>query len=360
MKQTQQERGLLCCSYEEMRQELFLLQEQYGQKALRIRRLGLSEDGREILLASAGPENADCSVLVQASIHGREYLNTALALGQLREYLAWMPDKKEQPNSESPYNKEGTEKASPFHSLCIHVIPMANPDGVTISQAGPEGIRSRRLRTFLWDCYRRDWEEGLTCEEPRAYFSRWKANARGVDLNRNFSAGWRNCQGSAYPSPERYKGEHPYSEAETRAIGRALLGCRPDCCISYHSSGNLVYWGFESAGRLKERCRQLAFAASAATGYPLWAARESAIDQAGCSDECVSTYGIPALTIENGKGDCPLPAEEFPGISLANRDLWAALAQWYRKGKENTLSPQWDFPHKKSPQRSMRGKNNAR
>lgn len=53
-------------------------------------------------------------------------------------------------------------------------------------------------------------------------------NARGVDLNRNFPAGWRDLDGN-YES-----GPRPRSEPETRAVLRFLRRVNPDRTISLH------------------------------------------------------------------------------------------------------------------------------
>jgi murein peptide amidase A len=79
-----------------------------------------------------------------------------------------------------------------------------------------------------------------------------RQNARGVDLNRNFSAGWsrHGAPGSTY-----YSGPRPFSEPETRAA-RALIGAiRPKVTIWYHQHMRLVWTSGTSVspGRLYAR-----------------------------------------------------------------------------------------------------------
>ena len=52
-----------------------------------------------------------------------------------------------------------------------------------------------------------------------------RQNGHGVDLNRNFSAGWA---ASGVPGSTYYSGPRPFSEPETRAARRLIERVRPD------------------------------------------------------------------------------------------------------------------------------------
>ncbi len=86
---------------------------------------------------------------------------------------------------------------------------MVNPDGVTISQKGVDGISDAVLKSQLEDCYQQDLVSGNAYSDSRQYFALWKANARGVDLNRNFDAGWEEYTRAANPASECYKERVP-------------------------------------------------------------------------------------------------------------------------------------------------------
>jgi len=67
----------------------------------------------------------------------------------------------------------------------------------------------------------------IPCVNPDGRAARTRANARGVDLNRNFAA--------ANFRPSALHGPHPLSEPETRALQDALDRYRPSCVLSIHT-----------------------------------------------------------------------------------------------------------------------------
>lgn len=284
-----------------------------------IRELAQTADQRSILDVVLGNPEADTQIIIQSAIHGREYLNTLLAMKQLEHIL--------EQYSTAAY--KGIPYAKLLEQICFHILPMTNPDGVTISQRGVHGIRSEDLRKELKACYHNDLMQGYTQANENTYWSRFKANARGVDLNRNFDAGWEAFQGSNMPSFERYKGAAPASEIETRAILELAERNNAICVISYHSAGDLIYWDYGSKGSVYEKDRELAKLAAGVTGYPMEPTWQNETDAAGCSDYFVLKKGIAAITIENGAGTCPLSIDKFAAIWNANYRLWPALAAFY-------------------------------
>lgn len=309
-------------TYDQMMEDLETMSNCFPEY-LSLKSLGNTADGREIPEVILGDLAADCHLMIQASIHGREYMNTQILMKQLEDFLK---------NYETGVY-EGAYYNDLLNGLCLHLIPMANPDGVTISQMGPEGIRTEACREFLQQCYRADQRDG---KEMSDYWHSWKANARGVDLNRNFDVGWESFVGCTHPSSELYKGEAPASEAEVQAILQVQEDYKVAGCMAYHSSGNLIYWDYGSRGEVLEKDRALAQMAGGVTGYELYSTVSAGTDLAGCSDYFVLKLGIPAVTIENGTGNCPLSIEELPDLLERNKELIPGYLKLYQTGESFT------------------------
>lgn len=78
--------------------------------------------------------------------------------------------------------------------------------------------------------------------------SMWRKNTRnghGVDINRNYPAGWNSCNGSsARESAQDYRGTAPASEPETQAMMNFVASIKPVFNISYHSYSEIVIYPY--------------------------------------------------------------------------------------------------------------------
>ena len=269
--------------------------------------IGYSADQREIIALQIGNRAAEHRFVVQAAIHGREYINSLIAMLQAEDLL-----------EELHAGKLNSDQ----NAFCIYIVPMTNPDGVSLSQFGIDAIRDADLKKSLQQIYNRE-------AQANDYWKRWKANAEGVDLNRNFPQFWQEYTGSTAPSSEKYKGQAPASAPETQAILALIEKVDPDCVISYHSAGNCVYWEYGCSGDTWQKNAELALTASIVTGYPMQSCYANGQDAAGCSDYMVLTQNRAAITIENGSGACPLEDGAIASIWRANRYLLPALIRHY-------------------------------
>jgi g-D-glutamyl-meso-diaminopimelate peptidase len=307
-------------TYEEMRRDLYLLTVRYPSLVSEDS-LGVTADGRQIMEAVIGNTAAAKHIVLQYSMHAREYINTLLAMKSLELYLM---------NYETG-TYDGQTYLQLFSNVCIHIIPMANPDGVTVAQSGTAGISRESLKKNLEDTYESDKKLGRTEVSEDVYFTTFKANARGVDLNKNFDVNWENYNtGVPFSSTDCYKGSEPCSEAETKAIVSLVDRINCVCFISYHAAGQTVYWNYGAAGEQLEADKVLGTMCANVTNYALKAMyTDSAKPNGGCSDYMELVRGIPSVTIETGKGTCPLKADQFPEILSKNLSIIPAAAEKY-------------------------------
>lgn len=78
--------------------------------------IGRTYDNREIWCLRVGNPSAAKKLVIDAAIHAREWKNTQVIMRQTEEIL-----------------REYGEHRARFRSTCLYILPMDNPDGVTIS-----------------------------------------------------------------------------------------------------------------------------------------------------------------------------------------------------------------------------------
>jgi hypothetical protein len=81
-----------------------------------------------------------------------------------------------------------------------------------------------------------------------------RTNARAVDLNRNFSRGWR----VGVPGRGDYSGPRPFSEPEARAVRRLVLRLRPRVTVWFHQPWGQVLAPCHGVAALQRRYARIA------------------------------------------------------------------------------------------------------
>ncbi len=306
-------------SYLEMQEDLARLAGLYPQ-IFSYHSFGKSAAGREMYVAVLGNPNASRQILVSAGIHGREYLTPLLVMKQLEFYLGY-------------YNTGscgGVSYATLFDNCCFYVVPMTNPDGIMLSQAGISTVSDQTLYNRIYAAYYKDFEEGYTQQTNiNEYLKIWKANANGVDLNRNFDARWSELVTMDRVSHKNYKGESAASEPETRAmveLTESLPNLQAVLCI--HSQGEVLYWNCGQSTALASATRSFTAMIARANGYYIVDERNN---DASYSDWCALKKGLIAVTVETGVDACPLPISQFPTIWEDNFELFALSALYFEK-----------------------------
>lgn len=257
-------------------------------KILKVFPIGKSVLGREINALSIGtPQNA---TLFVGATHGLEWLTELLLLRFCGELLSAM--------EQSAHLREiDVAKAMSRRSLVI--IPCLNPDGIEIALRGREGAGQLG-----------DYIEELS----NGNLGGWQANARGVDINHNFNAGWdilRQLEinsGIEGPGPTRYGGPYPESEPETMAIVDFCRVYQIRQLYSFHSQGEEIYYRY--GPNTPARSQLMAQILSSCSGYKVTHPKGTA-SHGGLKDWFIQETHRPGFTIEIGRGKNPLPVEDL-------------------------------------------------
>lgn len=262
---------------------------------------------RPIPLAMLGSPEAPRCVMIQASMHAREYMSSRIVMALVELYAH---------AARSHTKIEGYDIAQLLRRVRFVILPMVNPDGVAVSQQGLGAEIDRRERT---------WVASMVVDSGYDH-RQIKSNAHGVDLNRNFTNGFgmaRNVRST--PDFYHFPGSEPLSEVESRLMLSVAERFAPEFYINYHTSGNLIYWGCANASEsVNEQAETLAMLAGEVTDYPQYGP-DSAPENGSWADEVEVRFGRPSITIELGTRN-PVPEDEFGALFRRNRAVWAATA----------------------------------
>lgn len=270
--------------------------------SLRLATLGTSVLGHDLpaLVLSGHPAGEIRRVLIAAAFHGQEWL-TALCALRLCEELC-LAEKSRLPLCGFPVSKALRQRQ-------IWIVPMVNPDGVEIARYG-----SRAAGEYA------PFAAASGADVPGL----WQANARGVDINHNFNAGWEEMQalaaaaGKTVPGPRQYSGALPESEPETRALTDLCRRYTFRHVVALHSQGEEIYWRYDPW--TPPQSRFIAQVLGAASGYTV-ADPEGLASHGGFKDWFIRCFQRPGFTIELGKGQNPLPLADFEEIYEKAREM---------------------------------------
>lgn len=277
-------------SYERLKQDLKQMNKKYREH-IEIKTIGTTHFGREIWGVKLG-EGKTNIVLIGAH-HGREWLTSALLMNMLESYA----------EACQRGNRLGFRSTDILNQVSIWFIPMLNPDGVTIQQ--------NNLKSFSLDYQ----DQLLQMNEGSRNLRRWKANGIGVDLNRQYPAGWRRLnQEQSNPSYAFYKGKKPLESKEVIALTQFIKEIKPSIAVAYHTAGREIFWNYKNGKHLK-RDYKVAKKVSRLTNYKL-AKPEPEAFGGGFTDWFITTYHKPAMTIEISY----LVGETSPPLSVFNTE----------------------------------------
>jgi len=260
-------------------------------KFLKHSSLGKSVLGKDLHILTLGQEPE--YVLFTAAFHGMERITAAVVLRFVERLCGAL---------ETDGEIAGIAARKAFYGRSLAVVPMVNPDGCEIALKGLAGAGPAAARCF---------------QQSGGSLHKWNANARGIDLNHNFDAGFHlqpeleRAAGIAGPGPTRYGGTRPESEPETAALCGFCRREHVAHALAFHSQGEEIYWKY---GRyIPPRSRELGALFAASSGYMLSQPDEIA-SHGGFKDWFITEMKRPAYTIEMGLGQNPLPPEDMTSI----------------------------------------------
>ncbi len=264
--------------------------------------LGESVLGRAIPMITLG--QGAKTILYVGSHHGMEWMTSILLLRFINEYAEALAEGRRIYNAHIPYL---------FKERRIIIIPMLNPDGVNYAIEGVSADNPLRARL-----------ERMNPAHPD--YSHWQANARGVDLNHNYDAGFIEYKaiekehGILGGGPTRYSGECPESEPEVGYLCNFMRFNLTNIhsVITLHTQGEEIY--YSSGTETCPRSQSMAKALSRLCGYRL-SKPEGPACYGGLTDWCIRSLNIPSFTIECGKGENPLPLDEYFCVYAALRQM---------------------------------------
>jgi g-D-glutamyl-meso-diaminopimelate peptidase len=283
-------------SYIQMVSDISKLKRAYPD-LINVKIIGKSEYGRNIYAVSLGKGTA--TTFINGSHHAREWLTTNLNMYMVDQYAqAYRKNQK----------IKGYNARSILNSTTIWFIPMVNPDGVTLQQQG--------LKAFPKSIHK----SLIKMNGGSKNFKRWKANGKGIDLNRQYNAGWKAIKGPSSPSFKNYKGKTPGSAAETKAVLKFVSTINPEMAVSYHSSGKMLFWNYKQPKSTYYRDLKFANTIKKLTGYRLMKAGKNP-SGGGFTDWFIESKKKPAFTPEISKYyyETSPPLSEFKGAWKENQ-----------------------------------------
>jgi g-D-glutamyl-meso-diaminopimelate peptidase len=263
-----------------------------------LKTIGKSVEGRSIYALRVG--NGKKEILLDASLHAREHMTTNVLMEMIDQYSShYVRD-----------SKFGSYQVkSVLDQTSIWFVPMMNPDGVTLVQNGLNAVANKDLVRKI---------------NGGPNIARWKANIRGVDLNRNFDATWSSIILTPpynVPAFKNYKGIAPFSEPESKALRDFVLARPFKSYITYHSSGEIIYWGYDSMNNYN-RNYNLVKSVANVTGYSIIPPNPKK-PSAASESWFTKVKKMPAMTVEIAKysGEGPVSFSQWNDVWRRNQTV---------------------------------------
>ncbi|WP_062198603.1 M14 family metallopeptidase [Massilibacterium senegalense] len=239
------------------------------------------------------------TVHFNASFHANEWITSALLMNAVKEYVFQLIDYEQW--------KEKNMRVL-YEEIVVSIVPMVNPDGVDLVIKGlPAAGPFQSYVSYV--------NNGVDT------FSHWKANICGVDLNNQYPSCWEKEQyrKPKHPAPRDFPGYSPLSEPESIAMAKLVEQEQVDRLVAFHSQGEEFYYGY--LGHEPEESTRIAAEIERASGYK---AVKTIDSYAGFRDWFIHHYRRPGFTIEVGRGENPLPLDDFDKMAAETFKIFLA------------------------------------
>ncbi|MFC4404869.1 M14 family metallopeptidase [Gracilibacillus xinjiangensis] len=283
--------------YTQLLDDINLLTSKYDSLEKRV--IGYSVNHRKLIALRLGTGKK--AVMLNGAHHAREWLTSALLMNMAEYYCKRHEDEE--------------EIRKLFKEVSLWFVPMVNPDGVTLVQDGADQFHQKN--------------ELIKMNDGSVHYDGWKANIRGIDLNRQYPMDWETIDDQIRkPAPAMFKGKKPLSEPEVRSLYQFSLEHNFAFVACYHSSGEEIFWQYKSSGAVYDSAKKLAEKLAALTGYRLVEPGPNP-SGGGFTDWFIMVQKRPSFTIEIGPyvGPVPVPLHYYDKIWKENKEVGLLLAK---------------------------------
>lgn len=270
---------------------------------LRTGGIGTDSTGRQIPYLSIGTGAKE--VFYNGAHHANEWITTLLLMRLCESYAEAIAYDR---------NFFGQRAAALAAQTTLYVAPLVNPGGVDLVTGALTGGDDYEQARAIADAY------------PQIPFPNgWKADLDGIDPNLSYPAEWQRAreikfaEGYTSPAPRDYVGEAPLAARESRAVYDFTNAHNFCLTISWHTQGEVIYWQFLQIRPPMAESIGTSFAE--ASGYEL-AETPYASSFAGYKDWFLQQFQRPGYTVEAGRGENPLPLEQFQKIYEDNLGIF--------------------------------------
>jgi len=231
-------------SYSQMMRDIEALKNAYPN-LIRYEIAGFSVEGRGLPLVRLG--TGKNKVFFCGAHHARDYITSAYLMYAVNVYA----------KAAEEQTLIGRHKIAELLSRCtMYVMPMVNPDGVTLVQGGLKAVMDKKK------------VKKMTLVRPT--YSEWMANINGVDLARQYPALWdKKYIVVQEPASELYNGASPATEPEVQSVMRVCKSNLFLAALAFYAKGETIGFADSLSEKKIPEAFALASRLSAATGYAI-------------------------------------------------------------------------------------------